>query len=133
MAYKEELDTAFDVQRRMGKVEIWSDQDIRAGEQWQPKIMDNLESADIIVLLLSADFLASDFVWDKELPVIKRRYEAGEAEVIPILLRPCDWTAPEYAQIQAVPSKNGKLIPISLWENSDAAFQKVVDEIKGLL
>ncbi len=133
MAYKNKFEKAFDVQRRMGKVEIWNDQQIKAGEKWQDKIMDNLESADIIVLLLSSDFLASNFVWDKEFPVIKRRYEADEAQVVPILLRPCDWTALEYAETQIIPSENGKLIPISQWDDSDAAFQKVVEEIKQLL
>jgi len=57
----------------------------------------------------------------------------GEAEVIPILLRDCDWTATDYAQIQAVPSKGGGLIPVSQWEDKDAEFQKVVKGIIALI
>jgi len=130
MAYKERLETAFAVQVRHDKVEIRNDQEILGGEDWNEEIFEHLEGADIIVLLFSPDFFASNFIWEKELPVVMRRYEDKSAKVFPVLLRPCDWMDTEYGKIQAVPSEDGKIKAISQWDDEDEAWQTVVHGIK---
>ena len=134
-AYKDKLEAAFAVQVKTGKVTLWSDQDIPPGATWEKELMDNLNEADIIILLLSADFFASDYIWEVELPIIQQRYEDGSAKVFPILIRPCDWKSTPISKIQVVPTHpvTGKLTPISSWDNEDEALKIVTDKIRELL
>lgn len=133
--FKERLEVALSVQKKTGKVEIWSDIEIMAGANWEEEIDKHLKAADIIVLLLSDDFFDSDYIWDKELPIVKERYESKTATVVPVLLRDCDWEATEYKKIQAVPidPDSRKLLPISQWNDPSAAWNIVVKGIKKLI
>lgn len=133
--FKDKLEVALSVQKNTGKVEIWSDLEIMAGANWDEEIETHLRAADIIVLLLSDDFFASEYIWDKELPIVKERYEAKTAKVVPVLLRDCDWEDTEYRKIQAVPIEpyGRKLLPISLWKNPSTAWNIVVKGIKKLI
>ena len=64
---------------------------IAAGEEWKDQIDKNLEAAEIILLLISADFIASDYCYDKEMSRALERHEAGSVQVIPVVLRDVDW------------------------------------------
>ena len=68
------------------------------GEEWAGEIDHNLEKADVILLLVSADFLNSDYCYDIELRRAMERHEAGDAVVVPIILRECDWQGGQYNQ-----------------------------------
>jgi len=81
-------------------------------------------------LLISVDFNASDFIWDKELALAMQRHEAGTARVVPIILRPCQWTGLPYAKLQALP-RNGR--PITDYNNRDDAFTEIAVEIDKLV
>jgi len=133
--YKEKLETALAVQERKGKITIWNDQEILAGQEWNAEIESHLEKADVIVLLLSADFFASDYIWDHELPIVKKCHEEETAIVIPVLLSNCDWSDSGYSHMQAVPiyPETLHLLPVARWEDSNEAWNIVVQEIKKVL
>lgn len=133
--FKNEFVKFFAVQKRKGEVELWNDQEITPGTEWKEAIIQNLKAADIIVLLLSPDFLASDFIWDEELPIVDKLFEANKAKVVPILLRDCDWSSTDYGKIQAVPTdpKTLKLTPINNWDDKDNAWKIVLEQFKRLL
>ena len=116
--------------KRQGLIKTWSDRDISAGSEWAKAIDQNLESADIILLLVSANFLASDYCWDIELNRAIARHEAGEACVIPIILKPVDWSGAPFGKLQALP-KNAK--PITRWDDPDEALLDVAQGIRKVV
>ena len=100
---------------------------IKPGDEWSGEIDQNLEAADVILLLVSADFLNSDFCWNKEMTRALERHEAGEATVIPIIIRDAAWQEAKFAELQALP-KDGKAV--TLWPNRDSAWRNVADGIR---
>jgi cobalamin biosynthesis Mg chelatase CobN len=103
---------------------------IGAGSDWQGEINRNLASADIVLLLVSADFLASDYCWGEEMVKALQRHERGEARVIPVILRPCRWRSTPLAKLQAVP-RDGK--PVIDWLSRDAAFDDIAAAIERII
>jgi anti-sigma regulatory factor (Ser/Thr protein kinase) len=114
--------------RRNEIITEWHDRQIGAGEDWKSSIDERLERADIILLLVSADFLESDYCFDIEMKRALQRHDAGEARVIPIIVRACDWTSSPFGRLQALP-RDGK--PVSSWESPDEAWASVASEIRG--
>jgi hypothetical protein len=112
---------------RQGMISSWHDRKILPGDEWKHHIHDHLETADIILLLISADFIASDYCLDIEVKTALRRHESGEACVIPILLRPVDWTGAVFAKLQALPT-HGR--PVTMWADRDEAFLDVAQGIR---
>jgi hypothetical protein len=108
-------------------IESWHDRQIQAGMEWADKIDDNLNRSDIILLLVSPDFVASDYCFKIELHQAITRHEAGEAIVVPVILEPCDWSWLPFAKFQAFP-KDAKAI--STWTNSNEAFLDVATGIR---
>src|SRR6266852_2490788 len=82
----------------------WHDREILAGEDWEQAIDKQLNSADIIFLLISPDFMASDYCYGKEMQHALERHEAGTCLVIPILLRPTHWEGAPFGRIQLLPT-----------------------------
>src|SRR5437660_12732041 len=83
---------------------FWYDREITAGSEWEPEIVRHLEIADIILLLVSAAFMSSEYCYGKELQRAIQRHERREARVIPIILSPVDWQIPPLDKLQALPS-----------------------------
>jgi len=120
--------------KRQGLIQTWDDRQITGGTDWAQAIDDNLKTADIILLLISADFINSDYCWSIELEQAIQRHETGSARVIPIILRPVDWEGTPFKKLQAFP-KGGK--PVTEWDNKDRAYvdiakgiRKVVEELR---
>jgi len=113
--------------QREGVIAAWDDREITAGENWAGQIADELEAADIILCLVSAGFLASPYCQDKELKRALERHEAGEALVIPVILKPADWTTSPLGRLQALPA-NARAV--TLWSNRDQAFTSVAQGIR---
>jgi hypothetical protein len=109
-----------------GVVRAWHDRGIVAGQKWDAEIDARLNSADIILLLVSPDFLASDYCRTVEVRRALERDAAGEASVIPVILRPCQWSRTVLGSLQALP-KDGK--PVTLWPNTDEAL---LDAAEGI-
>jgi hypothetical protein len=117
--------------RKQGKIADWYDGDIGPGTEWKTQIFDHLDSAHLILLLISADFMASDFCYSVELKRAIERHEAHQARVIPIILRPTDWEGAPFAKLKVLPT-DGK--PISEWSSQeDGAFLEVVKGIRQAL
>ncbi|HYO80880.1 MAG TPA: toll/interleukin-1 receptor domain-containing protein, partial [Bryobacteraceae bacterium] len=102
-ALRRELEKHLDPLRREQLVQLWSDRRIGPGEDWAGEIDTHLERADIILLLVSSDFLASDYCMDIELRRALERHSRGEASVIPVILRPVDWQSSCLGSLQALP------------------------------
>ena len=88
---KEQLDKHLSALKQSGKINTWHDRLIPSGGEWDDEIKTELATADIVLLLISADFIASDYIRNVEIKNAMARHEQGEAKVIPIFLRPCDW------------------------------------------
>lgn len=108
----------------------WHDRKIKPGIEWKGQIDAHLDSSQIILLLISADFLASDYCYDVEVDRAMARHDAGEARVIPIILRPCDWPWSRFGKLQALP-RDGK--PVSDWSTHDKAFNEVARGIRRVV
>lgn len=126
-AFFEELSAHLSILQRKGLIQFWHEGRIRAGEAWADAISSQIHSSDIFILLVSANFLASDFVWGHELPLILKRQQEGKATVISIILRPCLWQESPLAHFQALPS-DGK--PIALSRNPDKAWLSIANEVE---
>ena len=124
---RDELERHLSILRRSGLIRCWHDRQIDPGSEWAGKIHEHLNDANIILLLVSADFLASDYCYDVEMKRAMERHEAGEAIVIPIILRPVDWSGAPFAKIQCLPT-DGK--PVTSWPNRDEAFRNVAEGIR---
>jgi hypothetical protein len=125
-AYLEELRTHFAPLVRSGRVRIWYDGEIQPGTVWEAAIKEHLHQADIILLLLSADAIASDYFYEKEVADALQRHEQGEARVVPFILRACAWKATALAELQAIP-KDGK--PVTAWKERDDAYADAVESL----
>lgn len=90
-ALRDELEAHLGLLKNQGFIEHWHDRRIVAGEELDPAIFQNLERADVILLLISSDFISSSYCYSREMVRAMQRHEAGEARVIPVILRNCDW------------------------------------------
>ena len=126
-ALRHELEQALALLERQGHISGWYDRAIVAGQQWDDQISEHLESARIILLLVSSSFLASDYCYGKEMGRALEKHEAGEATVIPVIVRPCYWHEAPFAKLQGLP-KDGKAV--TSWANKDEAW---TDVAKGIL
>lgn len=126
--FREELELHLWGLKHQGLISGWHDRKISAGTEWASEINRHLESAHIILLLISANFIASEYCYDKEMKRAMERHEAGSARVIPIIIRAVDnWQAAPFGKLQAVP-EDGKAV--SQWEDRDAAWQDVARSIR---
>jgi tetratricopeptide (TPR) repeat protein len=129
-ALRERLDVHLSLLKRQGVLEVWHDRRLQGGEHWEEAIDQALEEADIVLLLISPDFLASDYCYGRELTVALERDRRHEAVVVPLLLHPCDWQSAPFARCQAFPRDNQ---PISVHPRGEnAAFSLVVAELRRL-
>jgi hypothetical protein len=124
---QDELATHLSLLRRQNIITAWYDSDIIAGTDWNEQILEHLNSARIILLLVSADFLASDFCYSTEMTQALNRHDAKQACVIPIILRPIDWRNGPFAKLQVLPT-GGK--PVTQWPTHDEALEGIVQGIR---
>lgn len=127
---REELDHHLSNIKRLYHLETWFDRQISPGENWEDAIDEHLNSADLIFLLVSPDFMASDYCYNKEMNWALIRHATGEAKVIPILLRSVHWTGAPFSHIQLLPTD---AIPINRWPDHDDAFYDVVLGIERVI
>ena len=120
---------------RSGQAKIWHDGKISAGSDWNQDISARLTDSDIVLLLLSSSFIASDFCYEKELRAALSKHRARQSVVIPILVRGCAWEKTELHALQALPlRKDGeRLKPVSQWDDKDEAWLSVVREITRII
>jgi hypothetical protein len=113
-----------------GLIEIWDDRRIPPGDEWDDAITDAMERADVILLLVSSDLLASRYIRRREMARAMERHEAGEAQVVPIIVRRCDWHSAPFGRLQALPREARA---ISTWEDTDSAWTDVARRLRVML
>jgi formylglycine-generating enzyme required for sulfatase activity len=116
--------------KRDGKITTWQDRDIEAGTEWAEEIKTNLEKADIVLLLITRHFLASDYCYETEMQRAVQRHNEGSARVIPIILAPCTWEDSPFSQFQVLP-KDGKAV--TSWDDQHEAFVDVEQGIRWVV
>ncbi len=129
-AYFHKFNTALAVLRRQEAISIWHYGDLVPGVQWEHEIEQELNTADIILLLISPAFMASDYCWSKEMRWAITRHTTGETYVIPIILKPTDWKTTPLSALQALPKG---IKPITTWSNCDEAFADVIDGLRKVI
>ncbi|HEX8072638.1 MAG TPA: toll/interleukin-1 receptor domain-containing protein [Pyrinomonadaceae bacterium] len=108
----------------------WYDRMIGAGAEWEGQIHESLNKAGIILLLISVDFMNSPYCFDVEVRRAMERHEAGEARVIPVILRPVEWQSAPFGKLQALPAEAK---PVTEWDNRDKAFLSIAQGIRRVL
>ena len=126
-AMRNELEVHLAMLKRNGLLRSWHDRRISAGGELHREISEHLEAADVILLLLSPYFLASDYCYEMEAQRALKRHEEGTAVVIPVILQPCDWLESPFRKLRATPS-DGK--PIAKFPNMHDAFLEVTRDIR---
>lgn len=124
---RDELETHLAMLRRQGVIDAWHDRRIVAGDDVDHTISQHLETAEIVLLLVSPYFLASDYCYDVEMTRALERHATGACAVIPVILDPCDWHGAPFGRLRATP-KDGK--PISKFANVHDAFLEVTKDIR---
>jgi hypothetical protein len=124
---REELDKHLSALRRSALIDIWHDRKILPGTELHNEIDEHLASADLILLLVSPDFINSDYCYRREMRVAFRRHAGGHARVIPVILRPVDWAKTPIGSLLATP-RDAK--PVTTWHRRDDAFLEVATSIR---
>src|ERR1700681_1525016 len=97
------LEHHLSVLRHEGLIITWHKRQVAAGEDWRNERDRHLHTASFILILISPDFLASDYLYGVELQRAMQRHQMNEAHIIPILLRPCEWASPPFENLQVIP------------------------------
>lgn len=115
---------------RQGIASTWHDQMIQPGQAVNETIALQMADAEIIIMLLSADFIANDFCYGTLVTTAVERHTANKALLLPVVVRHCDWQALPFGHLRALPNDAGQVVPISDWPNLDKAWMQVVDSIR---
>lgn len=124
---RDQLEIQLAMLKRQGAITTWHDRRIGAGQHIDSVIDVRLEEADIILLLVSPDFLASDYCYNREMIRALERHDAGEAIVIPVILRTCEWHHAPFGKLMATPT-DGRAV--TQWPDRDEAFLLVAKAIR---
>jgi len=128
-AFLKQLKTLLAPLEKNGLLQPWDDTKLLPGEEWDASIRRELNTADIILLLVSPDLMATDYVWNIEMKEAMARHERGDAVVVPVIIRPSLWKDAPFAKLNALPQK-GKAI--STWSNPDEAWLEVGEKIREI-
>jgi len=126
-ALRDELAGHLKIMERRGVIRPWHDRSIVPGQKWDGEISDHLVNADLVLLLVSKDFINSDYIWSHELDVAMKRHAHGEASVVPVMLRAVDITDAPFAALQGLPTD---LKPVTSWPNRDEAWTDVAKGVR---
>jgi len=113
--------------KRQSVITDWHDRKIGVGTEFAREIDAHLKEARLILLLVSPDFIASDYCYNIEVSRAMEKHEGGDAIVIPVILKPCDWEKTSFGSLQALPT-NAK--PVAMWDNEDSAFLDITNGIR---
>ncbi|WP_168202472.1 toll/interleukin-1 receptor domain-containing protein [Pedobacter sp. KBS0701] len=128
--YLEKLKVHLAQIKREGLITDWTDQEITAGSRLDDSISAALSSSQLFISIVSPDYIASHYCFEREFTTALKLQEDGKITVIPIIVEPCDWKSTPMATIKALPD-DGK--PVSEWTNQNNAFAKIAQEIRKLL
>lgn len=127
--YLKQLETHLIMLKRNRFIATWTDRQLIPGEAWDGKIKQELSNANIIIFLISADFLATDYIWDVEMRLAIEKHESGKAKVVPIIVRACDWEESPLGKFNS-PEKG---LVISSVPDRDEAWKNVITNLKKII
>lgn len=127
---KKQFETHLSGLKRQNVVDVWDDRQVLIGEKWDEKIKNKLLTSDIVIFLISSDFLASEYINEVEIKETILRHKNNEVLIAPIFLRPCDFESSILSGFQGVP-RDAKFI--TTWSDKDSAFLEVINELKKLI
>ena len=128
-ALRQGLEKQLRALRRQGVVDVWHDRMIEAGAEWERSIDQHLNASQVILLLVSPDFMDSDYCYSIEMKRAMERHERGEARVVPIILRHVYWQKAPFGKLQALPT-DGEPVMSRKWYSQDEAFFNVAEGIR---
>ena len=127
---RDDLEIHLSSLKRQNQMITWYDREISPGMEWKREIDSHLNTAHIILLLVSPHFMASDYCYGKEMKQALERHYNGDACIIPIILRPVDWENAPFSDLQVLPTDKK---PITTWPNRDEALWDVAKEIRKVV
>jgi internalin A len=129
------LDAALSPLKRLKKLELWYDRAIDAGSDWEKDIFQKLDEADIVLCLVSQDFINSDFCYEREFTAVLKQHHKGEKIVVPIQLRKCHWDNLDLAKIQGIPGKwiTSQPNQDEAWTEVAKSLDPIIDKVKQKL
>ena len=130
LSHKNELKKFLRPLINTGQARVWDDYEIEGGQDWEAEIKKRLYGADIILLLVSPDSLASDYFYGQEVTVSLQRHDKGEAAIIPVILRPCTWILTPLKRLEALPEKGR---PVTSWASQDEAYTDIAHNIGSIV
>lgn len=116
--------------RQQGMIKKWHDRQIRGGKERSHEIDQHLDTAHIVLLLVSSDFIGSDYHMIVEMQQAMKRHEAGETRVIPVILRPVDWDGTPFTKLEPLPPNR---CAVTSWQNQDEAFRDIAKGIRAVV
>jgi len=132
--YLQELRGQLRPLEKAGRIKVWSDREIDPGVDWEREIIHNLDTADIILLMVSAAYYNSVYIHEKEIKYALQRHDKGEAKVLPIIVRPCYFTDdPDISRLQVLPTDGKPVTDKKYWHERDDAWLDVVAGVKRTL
>ena len=130
--YRKSLEKQLRVLKRQHLINVWHDREIAPGMEWQQEIDSHLNAANVILLLVSPDFMDSDYCYGIEMVKAMERHERREAYVIPIIIRPIYWEKAPFGKLQALP-RDGVPVSSHTWHSLDEAFFNVAEGIRKVI
>lgn len=127
-ALRDQLEKQLALLKRQGIIETWHDRRIGAGSEFAREIDEHVNTDDIILLLVSSDFLDSDYCYEREMARTLERHDSGDAVVIPVILRPCEWQEAPFGKLNATPP-DGR--PITKFADRDDAMLEVAKSVRA--
>ena len=124
--------------RRSGVIEVWFDRLMEAGDEWNEKIQQELEASDVVMFLVSPDFLASDYIMDVEVPAAVQKHQDKQVDIFPVLLKPCHWEnhpdlSDRMISLQPLEHAEEKQ-PVLIGEpGHDMAWQEIIKQLEKVL
>jgi TIR domain len=116
--------------KRDGHIDVWHDRQMLAGDIVDVSISRYLEEADLIIALVSPEYLASTYCYERELAVALERQSRGQARLVCVILRPCDWKSSPLSKGLVTP-RDGK--PVETWTSTDEAFLDVTSSLRAIV
>ncbi len=127
MEYRKALETHLDPLKRGGLIESWHNGEIKAGDVREKEINEHLQQAMLVLLLISPEYIGSQYCYEKEMQMALQRERDGRAKVIPILVRPSSWKDSPFRHLTVLPKSEQQ---IALAPNKDQAYVQIVNEIR---
>ena len=117
-----------------GCLQVWSDHEIKPSSIWDDEIKQKLHEADIVLMLISADFFASEYIRKTELQIAKERHLKNEVRLIPIIVRECAWQqVTDISHLQVLPPNGIPVVKSGAWKSKDEPYHEVIKGVLSLI